>query len=308
MKNIDMQVIIKKAISILNICLCSAAVTACSSYDDGAATAEAGDFGYESRYAGYTFHAAFQSDDASQTIASSLVKAVNLGNKIYLNSVKMMLPELFTDNGSIRRTDNGTCTKGAGARSYNTRRKSGINADNVSFTSEVVFDSYCINNPLQPQYRDVMLRNTGELEETYGENISNVSETYKFYSDNLSVHIQNDGSSWDNVTMNGLVIKERTFQINLDNDTLSSTQLSMDMPGFETDYRFDLYSNEMPVQSRSIRFFHHSYGYVTADISFLENNETLSSGQWIKMTFQDNKTCSFTPAQIGTKDFNCGRY
>lgn len=292
-----------------------------SAYDDNyTGGTYGGIFGYYTKYTGYTNQAYYGDYTRSEAIAKELVNAINLGNKIYINAIEMMIPEFFIDNmtntedyyfqGSTK-IDNGTCTPTKGTREYYAQLKSNYPLDNATYKNYITFNNYCTKNQYSPVDRQIIINSRGELDQNYKETNLLVSTYSKFYSQNMNtiaISIQNSRNLWDNFTMNGLVERTKQKQAGGYNYTKNITKISMDMPDNPSMYRFDFTADEGSTTTspkKTIDFYHRDYGYVTADISFLGNNEELTDRQVITMHFRDNKTCVFFPAKIGTKYFDC---
>lgn len=284
-----------------------------------------GRFGYYSKYNGASNQAYKGTHARSEEIARELVNAINLSNKIYLYAVEMMIPEFYVDNYTNtedyyfqgnRKIDNGTCTPTKGTREYYTIQKSMNGYDNLTKKDYIDFMNYCHVNMYSPVERKVIINSRGYLDQNYTETNLLTSIYSKFYSqnaDNITVSIQNSTNLWDNFTMTGLVERTKQKQAGGYNYTKNITKISMDMPDNPTMYRFDFTADEGSTTTspkKTIDFYHRDYGYVTADISFLGNNEELTDKQIIVMYFNsassgDNNTCVFYPAKIGSGNFDC---
>ena len=79
------------------------------SQGDNSENITGGYFGYNSKYNGYTNHAVFRSYEESEKIAKELVNGINQSNKIYNNTLKALMPQLYLDNGTTYIREEGTC-------------------------------------------------------------------------------------------------------------------------------------------------------------------------------------------------------
>ena len=184
-------------------------------------------------------------------------------------------------------------------------------------TSYITYDNYCVLDTLAPLAKKVIVNKTSYLEESaYFDGIQYNIYHYELLADTgLELKIQDSPLNWDNMTINGLFLKDNKCYAQYNQDCVSNyLTIRMDMPNNESSYRFDLYAeeedqtgNNTQLYNRTINFYHKDYGYVTADISFLENNEQITSGQKITMKFQD-KDCIFSIDEFGTTNFNCDDY
>lgn len=296
-----------------------------STYDDNTTLIYGGIYGYYSKYTGASNQAYKGTNQRSEEIAKQLVEAINLSNKIYLNAVEMMIPEFFVDNYTDtedyyfinnRKIDNGTCMPTKGTREYYVVSKSGNTYDNLTKKDYIDFKNYCHTYQYSPIERKVIINNSGELDQNYVETNLIQSVYSKFYSqnmDNITISIQNSRNLWDNFTMNGLVERTKQKQVGGYTYTKNITKISMDMPNNPTMYRFDFTADEGSATTspkKTINFYHRDYGYVTADITFLGNNEELTDKQLITMHFNpagstDNNSCVFYPAKINSGNFDC---
>ena len=287
----------------------------CGAVGDGSESVT-GYFGYNSKYQGYTHHAAFRSYQDAEIMAKALVDGINKGNKIYLKATNAIIPQLFLDNGTTYIQENGTCIQNYGFRRYNTTI-SPSTSDNRTMTSYITYDNYCVLDTLAPLAKKVIVNKTSYLEESaYFDGIQYNIYHYELLADTgLELKIQDSPLNWDNMTINGLFLKDNKCYAQYNQDCVSNyLTIRMDMPNNESSYRFDLYAeeedqtgNNTQLYNRTINFYHKDYGYVTADISFLENNEQITSGQKITMKFQD-KDCIFSIDEFGTTNFNCDDY
>lgn len=288
----------------------------CAAFDDGVVSTN-GYFDYNSKYTGYTHHAAFKSYEDSQIMAKALVDAINKANKIYLRATNAIIPQLFLDNGTTYIQENGTCIQNYGFRNYNTILTPST-SDNITQTSYITYNNYCMLDTLSPApQRKVVINKTSYLEESaYYDGMQYNIYHYELLADaGLEVKIQETTLNWDNMTINGFFMKDNKCYRTYNQDCVSNyTTIRMDMPGNESNYRFDLYAEEIDQTSnhtqtykRNIDFYHKDYGYVTADISFLENNLTVADGQKITMKFQD-RDCVFSIDEFDTNEFYCGDY
>lgn len=287
----------------------------CGAVGDGSESVT-GYFGYNSRYQGYTNHAVFTSYADAEIIAKALVNAINKGNKIYLKGTNAIIPQLYLDNGTTHIQENGTCIQNYGYREYNTTMVP-TTTDNRTMTSYITYSNYCLLDTLSPSQNKIIVNKTSRLDESayYDGNQYNVYY-YKLLADTgLELKIQDTFTEWDNMTINGIFYKENKCIYNFNKECISdNTTISIDMPDNESSYRLDFYAEDVksngsiPAKySKSIKFYHTDYGYVTADITFLKNNITIAEGQKITMKFQ-NKDCIFSIDEFGTTNFNCDDY
>ena len=287
----------------------------CASIDDGSESTT-GYFGYYSKYQGYTHHAPFRSYQDSEVMAKALVEAINKGNKIYLKATNAIIPQLFLDNGTTYIQENGTCIQNYGYRKYNTT-KTPATSDIIPISSIIEYNNYCLLDSLSPSQRQVVINKSLRLDETaYYDGIQYNIYHYELLAENaLEVKIQETPMNWDNMTINGLFLKNSKCYAKYNQDCVSDNiTISMDMPGNETNNRFDLYAEEVRSNgtipqkyTRNIKFYHKDYGYVLADITFLRNNLNITNGDKITMKFQD-KDCTFSIEEFGTSNFNCDDY
>lgn len=287
----------------------------CGSVGDGTESVT-GYFGYNSKYQGYTHHAAFIGYQDAEIMAKALVDGINKGNKIYLKATNAIMPQLYLDNGTQHIQENGTCIQNYGYRSYNTTRTP-TTSDNRTMTSYITYNNYCLLDTLSPSQYKIIVDKTSRLDEAayFDGNQYNVYYYELLADTGLELKMQESPMSWDNMTLNGLFLKDSKCYANHNQDCVTNnTTISMDMPDNATKYRFDLYAEETrsngtipQTYKRSIKFYHADYGYVTADIIFLGNNITVSTGQKITMQFQD-KDCKFSIEEFGTNNFNCDDY
>ena len=180
-------------------------------------------------------------------------------------------------------------------------------------TAKNIVDTFSLE-PIKA--KKVIVNKTSYLEESaYFDGIQYNIYHYELLADTgLELKIQDSPLNWDNMTVNGLFLKDNKCYAQYNQDCVSNyLTIRMDMPNNESSYRFDFYAeedqtgNNTQLYNRTINFYHKDYGYVTVDISFLENNEQITSGQKITMKFQD-KDCIFSIDEFGTSNFNCDDY
>lgn len=287
----------------------------CGTAGDGTESTT-GDFGYISRYQGYTHHAVYTGYANAEIVAKALVNAINTGNKIYAKTISAIIPQLYLDNGTTYMQENGTCIQNYGRREYNTTMIPETNIP-VYQESYINYNNYCLLDSLSSGSRQVIINKRSYLEETaYFDGLQYNVYHYELLSEEgMEVKIQETASEWDNMTINGLFLKDTKCIQKYNKDCVSDNMtISMDMPGSESSYRFDLYAEEVrrngsipEKYTRSIKFYHKDFGYVTADIVFLRNNISITDGDIITMKFQD-KDCEFSIDEFGTTNFNCGDY
>ena len=232
----------------------------CGAVGDGSESVT-GYFGYNSKYQGYTHHAAFRSYQDAEIMAKT--------------------------------------------------------SDNRTMTSYITYSNYCLLDTLSPSQYKIIVDKTSRLDEAayFDGNQYNVYYYELLADTGLELKMQESPMSWDNMTLNGLFLKDsKCYATHNQECVTNNTTISMDMPDNATKYRFDLYAEETrsngtipQTYKRSIKFYHADYGYVTADIIFLGNNITVSTGQKITMQFQD-KDCKFSIEEFGTNNFNCDDY
>ncbi len=282
------------------------------SQGDNSENITGGYFGYNSKYNGYTNHAVFRSYEESEKIAKELVNGINQSNKIYNNTLKALMPQLYLDNGTTYIREEGTCINNKGFREYGTRL-SPATSDNVSITSYIQYKNYCLDNKILTTTQNVVVNNATNMKEiaNYDGNLYNSYFYELTLENNVNITIQN-GGNYDNLSLNGIIYKnEKCFKTNNTECPNQEILLRMDMPNNETKYRFDLQTTTIKndntfKKEKIIRFYHHEYGYVEADITFLKN-ETISNGDKITMKFQ-NKDCKFSIDEFKSKEFYCGEY
>lgn len=287
-----------------------------ASTGDGTDNMTGGYFGYVSKYQGYTNHAVYTGYDNAEIMAKALVDAINKANKIYTKATTAIIPQLYLENGTTYIHENGTCIQNYGFRWYNTRMTptTSIPASHMSYIN---YDNYCLLDSLSSSSRQVIVNKTSRLDETgYFDGIQYNVYNYKLLSETgMEVKIQEGPSNWDNMTINGIIWKDNKCVYNYNKDCISDNMtISIDMPGSESNYRFDFYAEEIRQNgsipqryTRSIKFYHKDFGYVTADLAFLRGNISVNGGDNITMKFQ-NKDCMFSVNEFGTDNFNCGDY
>lgn len=282
------------------------------SQGDNSENIAGGYFGYNSKYNGYTNHAVFRSYEESEKIAKELVNGINQSNKIYNNTLKTLMPQLYLDNGTTYIKEEGTCENNKGFREYGTRL-SPTTSDNVSITSYIQYKNYCLDNKISTATQNVVVNNATYMKEiaNYDGNLYNSYFYELTLENNVNITIQNSGN-YDNLSLNGIIYKnEKCFKTNNIECPNQEILLRMDMPNNETKYRFDLQTATIKndntfKKEKIIRFYHHEYGYVEADITSLKN-ETVSNGDKITMKFQ-NKDCEFSIDEFNSNEFYCGEY
>lgn len=306
-----------KNISILLTIILSSLLISCGEMEETPEDEYNNSFGYHSKYSGKTNHAYFNGYDNAEIMAKKLVEGINQANKIYRNATTALIPELFLEDNIKRKYDydNGTCPINSGKRKYKTMYISDIpNPDNYTHISNINYLEYCLYNELDPLKKQVIVNKDNiRLEENYKfDGNNNKILDYKLNVENIELKIQENTINWDNMTINGLILRHTIYPIHTEKVLKDNFTISLDMPRQETQYRFDFYTN---IESNSnttnnhenltIKFYHYDYGYITADVSFLKNNQTVSNGDQITMLFRDNRACTFSPNEFNTDDFNC---
>ncbi len=289
-------------------------LVSCAIQEDTSDNTNGGYFGYNTKYKGYTNHAVFRAYKENEKIAKELVNAINKANLIYNMTIVPLIPQLFLDNGTQFIHENGTCTGMEGFREYNTI-KTPSNSDNITKFSDIIYNKYCLKKAVSTVPGSVIIDNVTRLKETanFDGNLFNSYYYELLFENGVSVKIQNNHTSWDNMTLHGIIYKnEKCYNTNNTNCPNQDILIRVDMPGNETNFRFDLEAkytsnNNKTTFKKEIKFFHHEYGYVTADITFLKDNILVSPGDKITMKFKD-KNCVFSTDEFNTNEFYCGEY
>lgn len=299
---------------VLLLLILSSFFYSCGSSDDNE-WVNRDDWGYKSNYTGNAGEAAPETIEQLQSIASSLIEAINYGNNLNNSAVRVMIPNIYRDNITSYQevTDDGSCYP---QDSNGTRTYSIWPTSEGTQTSHIVFTKYCVENPLTYNNR-ILINDNATVKSTityiYSDNSSqDVNKITKknettFTSDNLSIMINKPlPESSDNYTFNGLVSK---LSINAASSEVTSdnTTIAADMTTGETVHRFDLKTTIRPSYSKEIVFYYQSQGYVTADISLI--NDIVQNKDVITIKYKskgyNNGSCTFTPKEIGTNNFDC---
>lgn len=147
---------------------------------------------------------------------------------------------------------------------------------------------------------------TGEIKHISSDNnTSHLNYINTLVSDNISVSIVRSASSESSsYIFRGYTVNNSTTP---NATTLDNITISADMPKDTTIYRFDFTVISEPTDSKNITFYYPSLGYISADISTI--NDLVSAKDTITMRYKsagfNNGSCTFTPQEIGTKDFDC---
>ncbi len=297
-----------RSISIIIVVALSFSIFSCS---DLPLAEYLNNFGYDTRYTGLTNQAAYNGYDASETMAEKLVEAIETAIKLYQSSITALIPAIYVDNSTdYIYEDNGTCLQNWGYRSYNSKPLSQISlatGDNYTFTSYINYYNYCRYDTMSTSYRQVLVdyENEASKQEITAIYYGNYSVYYELEAKDISISIK-ETTGTERMTIYGLVIKEAVYtQDNFtasDPDATKEITLRLDMPGDETNYRFDFYSD-----NSTLYFYHYDYGYVVVDVSDFMNyvGGEIPEKSKIVMYYQDDKKCQFSKSEFGTSDFNC---
>ncbi len=295
-----------KILSVIMAFSAAAVLYSCGSSDDTEWISRS-DWGYNSLYSGNAAEAEPKDIYAVKEIAAPLVDAINFGNGIYNSAARIMMPDI-RDSEAVNiygelKTDNGSCypERDNGTREYLVWPETVTNAE-----SDIAFKNYCVENALTYGNMTVINDNaTIRLEIT--EDNGTISEMKHIQSDNLSVKIiRNPSSLSDNYTFRGYI---DNLVSATDNGTVKSDNLTIgaDMPENETVLRFDMETAKISPDTKTITFYYPFYGYVTADISGIADN--VQDNDQITIRYKsggyNGGSCTFTPAEIDTDEFDC---
>ncbi|MBQ3033336.1 MAG: hypothetical protein IJD28_03050 [Deferribacterales bacterium] len=289
-------------LSLLFVVVLSVIINSCGSSEDNEWIIR-NDWGYNSQYTGNAAQAAPETKGQTETIAKALIDAVNYALSIYNSAIRIIMPDIIMDNITSKNnvTDNGTCypLKDNGTRAYTVYPIS-----SKTFESSVTFTNYCVDNPLT--FNNMTTINGNATLTSLAKDINTDNSTIEstITSDNLSINIVKSTSTTgaDYILRGYAHTQGRYTALTPDNTTLAADLRQSDLI-----YRFDFRAETTPNFSKTIIFYYPAYGYVTADISGI--NDSVENGTAITMYYKSSGynggSCTFMPEEIGTKDFNC---
>lgn len=268
-------------------------------YDDG--TGGAGvyiDWGYVSKYRGATHESQAFSMDAKKELATALLKGIDYGNTAFNKSLSSIDTWLLLDNVSYPQNviEKGNCTsKPQGTKEFSTQT---FGWGSGYFRTIVKFNNYCMQGL---NTREVAITNgqAEATEEFVSDNSSGAAGSKKVYFEMIMDNLTTNGSNLFGIVSRYSVRSKGSNQNPTiehegnNKDVPSEVRLGLDMQGTTNIDRFDIYEKPGGTMSKYIQYYHHTYGFVTADLAGLATDKP-TQYEKITMKLADNKTCIFT--------------
>lgn len=273
-------------------------------FDDG--TVEDGvyiDWGYVSKYRGATHESRATSMDSKKELATALLKGIDYGNPVFNNSMSSIDTWLLLDNVSYSQNiiEKGNCTnKPQGTKEFSAQTFSfgGL------FKTPVIFNNYCKQGL---STSDVVITNGQALaeEEFVNDNSSATTGSKKVYFEIIMDNLTTNGSSLFGI-VSRYSVRSKGSQPDWDHegnnkDTPTEIRLGLDMPGTTDIDRFDIYEKPGGSMSKVITYYHHKYGFVTANLAGLTTDKP-TQYERITMNLADNNTCIFTREDLAKEN------